>query len=89
MLHFSNAHSVQFILGITGFAPLHPPLSLPFVNDIVSGEFVAAYGTGAVSVEPVGDAGGMIDVGAWKSDDRLADVVGFEADAAFAVVGVD
>lgn len=42
-----------------------------------------------MSVEPVGDAGGMIDVGAWKSDDRLADVVGFEADAAFAVVGVD
>ena len=40
-------------------------------------------------LQPIGDAFGMVDVGTGETDDGLADGVGFEADAAFAVVGVD
>jgi hypothetical protein len=42
-----------------------------------------------VPLQPIGDAFGVVDVGTRETDDGLADGVGFEADAAFAVVGVD
>jgi hypothetical protein len=42
-----------------------------------------------VPLQPIGDALGVVDVRTREADDGLSDGVRFEADAAFAVVGID